>query len=84
LDYLCERFGPNTVKNINLALKDTKYTPNLWLTISSGIPVETLWEDYRKAYNLHPKKPDNANDQTRDGDHLAVAKDEATVGFGRS
>lgn len=80
MDYLCDRFGPNTVKHINLALKDKKYTPDIWLAVSGGIPVETLWEQYCEAFNLKP--PNRPGGGAKDSDYLVVSNDKATTAQG--
>ncbi|CAZ80407.1 unnamed protein product [Tuber melanosporum] len=80
LDYLCSRFGNDTVKRVNLSMKHSKYTPELWMTISGGIPVEKLWDDYKTAFNLHPTpKPEPGDDEEAKEDYVVIAKEEATT-----
>ncbi|PWW76663.1 BSP-domain-containing protein [Tuber magnatum] len=80
LDYLCSRFGNDTVKRINLAMKHTKYTPELWMTISGGIPIEKLWDDYRTAFSLHPTpKPEPGDGEKEKEGYAVIAKEEATT-----
>jgi Peptidase of plants and bacteria len=57
LDYLEDRFGKGTVQRINGMLKK-KYDPGMWKTISGGLEVEKLWENYCDTYCIErPPKP---------------------------
>ncbi|KXJ92397.1 peptidase of plants and bacteria-domain-containing protein [Microdochium bolleyi] len=62
LDYLEQRFGKGTVRQLNEKLRVTKkYEAKGFWTELVGRPVENLWEDYREA--LKKEKDDG----TRDG-----------------
>ncbi|RPA98641.1 BSP-domain-containing protein [Choiromyces venosus 120613-1] len=79
LDYLCSRFGNDTVKRINLALKHSTYTPELWVTISGGIPIEKLWDDYKTAFNLHPTPAPEPSDPEKEKEGYAVVAQEEAI-----
>ena len=52
LDYLAENVDKDLPKKLNAAMRDGKYSPELWKT-ETGKTVDELWEDYVKTL----KKP---------------------------
>lgn len=61
-------------------MKHSEYTPELWMTISGGIPVEKLWDDYKTAFSLHPTpKPEPGDGEKEKEGYSVVAKEEATT-----
>lgn len=50
------------------------------MTISGGVPVEKLWEDYKTAFNLHPTpKPEPGDGEKEKEGYAVVVEEEAAT-----
>ena len=58
LEWLCERCGEGTVREVNAYLGEKKYGKHMWTELC-GATVQELWAEYKACYDLpvSPQKP---------------------------
>ncbi|KAK4506015.1 hypothetical protein PRZ48_003980 [Zasmidium cellare] len=73
LEYLENRFGPGTVRKINICLRKGKYDEkDVFGSCCEGHKVDELWEDYRE----HLKKKKKHEDDEKAASEAKAAQDE--------